>query len=41
MRLYFQNFSFKAGKEIVKAKYKIKILGIWVQDDLKNGLRNK
>ena len=31
----FKNFSFKAGKEIVKAKYKIKILGIWIQNDLK------
>ena len=31
----FKNFQFKAGNEIVKAKFKIKILGFWIQKDLK------
>ena len=31
----FKNFTFKAGNHIVKAKPKIKILGIWLQNNLK------
>ena len=30
-----KNFQFRAGEEIVKAKSKIKILGTWIQNDLK------
>ena len=31
----FKNFSFRANGELVEAKFKMKILGKWIQNDLK------